>query len=112
MTQLEFATDNPAASHGQTVVPFDWRRRRAAYLSAAVGRSSLSEGVVVRLALANRETRWRGSHAGGSITRAKSLDGNEQRFTPFDFVATAFLILSVFAAPALVWTLLRSASLG
>jgi hypothetical protein len=40
------------------------------------------------------------------------LDSNEQRFTPFDFVATAFLILSVFAAPALVWTLLRSASLG
>jgi hypothetical protein len=29
-----------------------------------------------------------------------------------DFVATAFLILSVFSAPALVWTLVRSASLG
>jgi len=33
------------------------------------------------------------------------------RFTPLDFVVTAFLILSAFSGPALVWTLL-AASLG
>jgi hypothetical protein len=40
------------------------------------------------------------------------LGGKETRFSSFDFIATALLILSVFAAPALVWSLLRSASFG
>src|SRR5271154_3483455 len=47
-----------------------------------------------------------------SKRRAESSDNNEPRFTPFEFVATALLILSVFSGPALVWSLLRSASLG
>jgi hypothetical protein len=40
------------------------------------------------------------------------LSNNEMRFSPFDFVATAILILSLFSAPAVVWTLLKTASLG
>jgi hypothetical protein len=73
----------------------------------------LSGGVVVHLPLANGRSRSI-SFGEESITkvRAKSSDGNEMRFTSFDFVATALLILSVFAAPALVWALLRSASFG
>jgi hypothetical protein len=47
-----------------------------------------------------------------SKKRAESSDSDEMRFTTFDFVATALLVLSVFSGPALVWSLLRAVSLG
>jgi hypothetical protein len=96
MGQVSFATDKPAITVSRTdnVVPFHASRSSRNGLARAT-QSGLSDGVVVPLPLASRESR-RG----------------ETRFTSFDFIATALLILSVFAAPALVWSLLRSASVG
>jgi len=112
MAQLSFAMDKPAiaARQRQNVVPFDLRRR-ASRRRADVAQPVLSERVVLRLPLSNAGNRQSVSRtiADG---RAEPSGSNELRFTSFDFVATAFLILSVFTAPALVWTLLRSASLG
>jgi hypothetical protein len=107
MGQLSFATNRPAnvVSRRDNVLPFDGRRRASRTREASAVRPGVPEGVVVRLPPANRV----------SIVDAKarsSDDGSEQRFTAFDYVATAVLILSVFAAPALMWTLLRSASFG
>jgi hypothetical protein len=48
----------------------------------------------------------------GNTKRRADANNDETRFTAFDFVVTAFLILSVFSGPALVWTLLSAASLG
>jgi hypothetical protein len=111
MGQLSFAMNRPSivASRGGNVVAFDGRRPSRAREASAV-RPGVPEGVVVRLPLANRASRR--SDEPAVDAKAKSPDGVEQRFTPFDYVATAVLILSVFAAPALVWTLLRSASFG
>jgi hypothetical protein len=74
----------------------------------------LSGAVVVRLPLANGGNRRQKPHALANVYKGRTepWGTNEEHFTPFDLVATAFLILSVFAAPALVWTLLRSASVG
>jgi hypothetical protein len=106
MGQLSFATDRPAivVSRKDNLVPFDARRRSSRAREASAVRPGVPEAVVVHLSLANRQS------AVGA--KAQSSGGSEQRFTPFDYVATAALILSVCAAPALVWTLLRSASFG
>jgi hypothetical protein len=112
MGQLSFATDRPAivVSRKDNVLPFDGRRRSSRPREASAVRPGVSEGVVVRLPPANRESRR--SEEPTVNAKAQSSDSSEPRFTPFDYVATAVLILSVFAAPALMWTLLRSASLG
>jgi hypothetical protein len=108
MGQLSFAVGKPAAavSYGQNVVPFNTGRRRSPVRLYPTAQTRLSEVVVVRLPKAPRtdETISKG--------RAKSSDSDEMRLTSFDFVAVAFLILSVFTGPALVWSLLRAASLG
>jgi hypothetical protein len=112
MGQLGFATDRPATNVGRggNVVPFDGRRRSSRSGESSAARLGVTEGVVVRLPLANRTSRR--SEGPTVDAKAKPPDSGEQQFTPFDYVATAVLILSVFAAPALVWTLLRSASFG
>ena len=105
MGQLSFAPDRPAlvVSRSDNVLPFDGRRSSRTREASAV-RQGVRDAVVVHLPQANRQ--------GIVDARARPLAGGEQRFTPFDYVATAVLILSVFAAPALVWALLRSASFG
>jgi hypothetical protein len=110
--QLSFATDGPAVvvPWGDNVVPLDLRRRPSRVRPVSTVQPGVPEGVVVRLALAHRN--GRPTQESAVTAKAKSLDGNEQGFTPFDYVATAFLILSVFAAPALMWALLRTASFG
>jgi hypothetical protein len=112
MAQLSLATDRWATvvSRSDNVLPFDARRRSSRIREASAARPGVSNGVVVRLPVAIQESRQR--EASVIDAKANSPDGNEQRFTPFDYVATAFLILSVFAAPALVWAMLRSASFG
>jgi hypothetical protein len=108
MGQLSFAVGKPAVavSYGQNVVPFNTGRRGARVRLYPAAQPRLPEAVVVRLPKTPRtdETISKG--------RAMSSDSDEMRFTSFDFVATAFLILSVFSGPALVWSLLRAASLG
>jgi hypothetical protein len=112
MGQLSLATDRRpnVVRRADNVVRFDPRRRTARVHAGAAGRSSLSKKVVVGFPLAHQDSRR--IEEAIVQAKAKSSDGNEQRFTAFDYVATAVLILSVFAAPALVWTLLRSASFG
>jgi hypothetical protein len=116
VAQLSFAADKPAivTSQREIVVPFDARRRAPRVRGATDAEPRSSEGVVVRLPLANRESRQTAPRAEETTTKQRPAhsNSNERRLTTFDFVATAFLILSVFAAPALVWTLLRSASFG
>jgi hypothetical protein len=114
MAQLSFATDKPAivASRTDNVVPFHAPRRSSRNGLGFVPQPGTSEGVVVRLPLANRESGRVASHTEESVSNGPASDGQTTRFTSFDFIATAFLILSVFAAPALVWALLRSASFG
>jgi hypothetical protein len=114
MGQLSFAADKPAivASQGENVVSFNTRRRASRAWLAPDAQPRFSEGTVVPLRLANRASRLRVSHTELTTGRTEVSDSSETRFTPLDFVATAFLILSVFSAPALVWTLLRSASFG
>ena len=106
MGQLSFAPDRPAlvVSRSGNVLPFDGRRSSRTREASAVRSGVRGRG---RCAFASGK-----STASIVDAKAKSLDGGEQRFTPFDYVATAVLILSVFAAPALVWALLRSASFG
>jgi hypothetical protein len=108
MGQVSFAVGKPAVavSYGQNVVPFNTGRRRARVRLYPAAQPRLSEVVVVRLPKTPRtdETISKG--------RAMSSDSDEMRFTSFDFVAGALLILSVFTGPALVWSLLRAASLG
>jgi hypothetical protein len=115
MGQLSFAIDKPAITANRTdnVVPFHASRSSRSGLARAT-QSSLSEGVVVPLPLASGESRRGASRTEESISGspAEPSSGKETRFTSFDFIATALLILSVFAAPALVWSLLRSASVG
>ena len=108
MGQLSFAVGKPAVavSYGQNVVPFNTRRHTARVRLSPAAQPRLSEAVVVRLPNARRTDETI------SKRRAESSDCDEMRFTSFDFVATAFLILSVFSGPALVWSLLRAASLG
>jgi hypothetical protein len=109
MGQLSFAVDQPAVvvSYGQNVVPFNTGRRRARVRLPPAAQPRLSEVVVVRLPKAPRTDETI------SKRRAQSSDSDEMRFTTFDFVATALLVLSVFSGPALVWSLLMSAvSLG
>jgi hypothetical protein len=112
MRQLSFAADKPAAvsSYGENVVPFDMRQRTSRVRLSSADRPRLPEGAVVRFPLANGESRQKGPRAEQSTGQVDASRTNEPRFTTFDFVATAFLILSVFAGPALVWSLLRSAS--
>jgi hypothetical protein len=114
MGQLSFAVDEPASAAGRVanVVPFKTRRRASSLLRDSAAQQDLSEGIVVRFLRADGE--GAAPRRVESITKrqADSSGTGEQHFTPFDFVATAFLILSVFAAPALVWTMLRSVSLG
>jgi hypothetical protein len=115
MGQLKFAAGKPAvaASARENVVPFDARRRVSRIRGTTDAQPRLPEAVVVPFALANEGSRQGAPRAEESITkRAPKSSGSEARFTTLDFVATAFLILSVFTAPALVWTMLRSASLG
>jgi hypothetical protein len=116
MGQPKFAANQPeiAADRAENVVRFDTRRRASHVRSDTDVQPHSSGGVVVRLPLANKGR--------GQITpptdqhiangQAQPSGTNDTALTTFDFVATAFLILSVFAAPALVWTLLRSASFG
>jgi hypothetical protein len=110
-----FAASQPAitANRAENVVRFDARWRTSHVRSDTDAQPHLSGGVVVRLPLANKETqkapRTDETVANG---RPQSPSTNDTGFTTIDFVATAFLILSVFATPALVWTLLRSASFG
>ena len=108
MGQLSFAVDRPAVavSYGQNVVPFNTGRRTARVRLSPAAQPRLSEAVVVRLPKAPRTDETIGKR------RAESSGSDEMRFTTFDFVATALLILSVFSGPALVWSLLRAASLG
>jgi hypothetical protein len=108
MGQLSFAVGKPAVavSYGQNVVPFNTRRHTARARLYPAAQPRLPEAVVVRLPKAPRTDETIGKR------RAKSSDSDEMRFTSFDFVAVAFLILSVFSGPALVWSLLRAASLG
>jgi hypothetical protein len=114
MGRISFAVYTPAIamSPGENVLPFDVRRRVPGTRSASAVDQRFSGGVVVRLPVANVVGREKAPRAGEGTAATESSGGNEQRFTPFDFVATAFLVLSVFAAPALVWTLLRSVPLG
>jgi hypothetical protein len=116
MGQLWFAANEPAitASARENVVPFDARRRVSRIQGIADAQPRLPEGVVVRFPLANEGSSRGAPRAEESITKRppKSSGSSGARFTTLDFVATAFLILSVFTAPALVWTMLRSASLG
>jgi hypothetical protein len=113
MGQLSFAMDKPAsaASRAVNVVPFKTRRQASSLLRDSAAQQDLSEGIVVRFP---RNGEGAAPRRVGSIIKrqADSSGTDEQHFTLFDFVATAFLILSVFAAPALVWTMLRSASVG
>jgi hypothetical protein len=115
MGQLSFATQRPAITVSRTgnVVPFHASRSSRNGLARAT-QLGLSEGVVVPLPLASRESRRGASRTEESISDSPAgpSGGKETRFTSFDFIATALLILSVFAAPALVWSLLRSASFG
>jgi hypothetical protein len=113
MAQLSFAADKPAtvASQRENVVPFDARRRVSRLRGAADAQPRAPGGVVVRLPLPGRQGAPRAEES-TTKGQAASSSANERRLTTFDFVATAFLILSVFATPALVWTLLRSASFG
>jgi hypothetical protein len=112
MAHLSLATERPAivVSPKGNVLPFDARRRSSRIGETSSLRPDAREGIVVRLPLPNRQSRR--SEASSFNAKAISSDGDEQRFTAFDYVATAFVILSVFAAPALVWALLRSASFG
>ena len=109
MGQLSFAVGKPAVavSYGQNVVPlFNKGRRGARVRLYPAAQPRLPEAVVVRLPKAPRTDET------VSKKRAGSSDSDEVRFTSFDFVAMAFLILSVFTGPALVWSLLRAAPLG
>jgi hypothetical protein len=108
MGQLSLAVHKPAVavSYRQNVVPFSTRRHTARVRLSHTAQPRLSEAVVVRLPKAPRTDETI------SKRRAEPSDSDEMRFTTFDFVATAFLILSVFSGPALVWSLLRAASLG
>jgi hypothetical protein len=113
--QHNFATKQPAiaANRTENVVLFDARRRASHVRSDTDVQLRSSGGVVVRLRLANEGTRQKAPRTDESTAKGRpDSAGNETGFTTIDFVATAFLILSVFAAPALVWTLLRSASFG
>lgn len=116
MGQLKFAANQPAiaANRTENVVPFDARRRASQVRSDNDVQPRSSGGVVVRLPLANNETRQKAPRTDENVAngRAQPSSTNDTALTTFDFVATAFLILSVFAAPALMWTLLRSASFG
>jgi hypothetical protein len=115
MGQLKFAANQPAiaANRTENVVRFDARRRASHVRSDTDVQPRSSGGVVVRLPLANEETRQKAPRTDESTAKGRpEFAGNETGFTTIDFVATAFLILSVFAAPALMWTLLRSASFG
>jgi hypothetical protein len=115
MGQISFAVDKPAlaGSQGKNILPFNARRRVPhVRLSPAIQPRS-SEGVVVRLPLGAWESRQRARGMEKGVTKNRGdLSNNEMRFSPFDFVATAILILSLFSAPAVVWTLLKTASLG
>jgi hypothetical protein len=116
MGQLKLAANQPAiaASRTENVVRFDARRRASHVRSGTDVGPRSSGGVVVRLPLANTGTRRKAPRTDENIAdgHAQPSRTNDTALTTFDFVATAFLILSVFAAPALVWTLLRSASFG
>jgi hypothetical protein len=109
MGQFSLAVDKPAVavrSYRQNIIPFNTARYGARVRFSPATQPRLSEGVVVRLPKAPR------AHKITSKRRAESSDSGEMRFTTLDYVATTFLILSVFAAPALVWSLVRAASLG
>jgi hypothetical protein len=109
MGQLSLAVDKPAVtvrSYRQNVVPFNTARHGARVRLSPATQRRLSEGVVVRLPKAPP------AHETASKRRAESSDSGEMRFTTLDYVATAFLILSVFAGPALVWSLVRAVSFG
>jgi hypothetical protein len=114
MGQLRFAANQPAilANQRGNVVPFDARRRASHVRGGTDAQPRSSEGVVVRLPLVNEGTQKEPRAEKSLVTARSGPAGNETGFTTLDFVATAFLILSVFTAPALVWTLLRSASFG
>jgi hypothetical protein len=116
MGQLKFAANQPAiaANRTENVVLFDARRRASHVRSDTDVQPPSSGGVVVRLPLANREIRQKAPCTDENIAtgRAQPSSTNDTALTTIDFIATAFLILSVFAAPALVWTLLRTASFG
>jgi hypothetical protein len=115
MGQVSFAVDKPAiaASQGGIILPFNARRRVLLGLSSAT-QPRLSEGLVVRFPLATVKGRQKAPRMEEGITKRRPdpSNSNETQFTPLDFVVTAFLILSAFAGPALVWTLASAASLG
>ena len=115
MGQFSFAVHNAAigASQGENVLRFHARRRGSRVRLSPTARPRLSDAVVVRFPLPTVESRQRVPRVGDGITtRPADSNNDETRFTPLDFVVTAFLILSVFSAPALAWTLLSAASLG
>jgi hypothetical protein len=113
MGQISFAVDNAAipASRDENILPFNAQRRVSHVRLSPATRPRLSE--VVRFPLATAASRQRAPRVGEGVTeRQKDSNNNETRFTPLDFVVTAFLILSAFSGPALVWTLLSAPSLG
>ena len=115
MAQIRYAVHNASivASQGENVLPFHARRRGSRVRLSPATRPRLSDGVVVRFPVVTVVSRQRAPRVEDGITTSPA-DSNhdETRFTPLDFVVTAFLILSVFSAPALAWTLLSAASLG
>src|SRR5271170_2170959 len=105
MGQPSFTVDKPAVavrSYRQNVIPFNTAWDGARVRLSPPGQPRLSEGMVVRLPKAFR------AHETTSKRRGESSDSGEMRFTTLDYVATALLILSVFAGPALVWSLVRA----
>jgi hypothetical protein len=118
--QMSFAVHNAAmaanqnaviaARQGENILPFNARRRVSYVRLAPATRPRLSEGVVVvRFPLATAESRQRAPRVEEGVSKRPADSNNDEtRVTPLDFVVTAFLILSVFAAPALAWTLLAS----
>ena len=115
MGQFSLAVHNAAigASQGENVLLFHARRRGSRVRLSPATRPRLSDAVVVRFPLATVVSRQRAPRVeDGITTRPADSNNDETRFTPLDFVVTAFLILSVFSAPALAWTLLSAASLG
>jgi hypothetical protein len=109
MGQFSLTVDQPAAaarSYRQNVIPFNTARYGARVRFSPATQPRLSEGVVVRFPKAPR------AHETTSKRRGESSDSGETPLTTLDYVATAFLIVSVFTAPALVWSLVRTVSLG
>ena len=68
---------------------------------------------MVRFPVATMEIRQRAPRVETVIAQRPADSNNDKaQFARLDFVVTAFLFLSVFSAPALVWALLSAPFLG